>query len=712
MAPLDKNSRLGEIVDHPVGHDMCYRLFLQFGLNPVLLRNPLLRRVRFRTLAKLSRGQLEESFLDSFFHLLNSETDRPVKEKGEPSPAWWKEAAIYQIYPRSFRDSNGDGIGDIRGIIEKLDDLKELGVDALWLSPVYKSPNDDNGYDVSDYLDIHKDFGTMEDFDLLMAELKKRGMRLIMDMVLNHTSDEHAWFQEALNDPKSPRRSYYFLREAVPQTHSRAGGEEYPVDPTVSSLPGDKPLPSGENDHRAHEDFPDSADMNPPNNWTSFFSGSAWRYFPDQHLWGLHLFSRKQMDLNWESEALRGEVMEILRFWLEKGVSGFRLDVINYISKADGLPEGNDTIGAMLGFYGIEHYVFGPHLHDYLRELQERAFSPYSAFTVGECPGAGREMSKLLAGEERREMDLVFSFDHLENPGRARWDDYRYDLNYYKNYMIHEQEALGSNHWMSLFFENHDNPRMISKVNPDPGAREDLAKLLAVLLLSMRGTVFLYQGQELGLVNEAFRSIDDIRDVESLNYYREKAAEGKAEEAWNAILAGSRDHARTPYPWDEQPHAGFSAATPWIESSPVNQSLHMLAQKKDENSVWHFYRKLLEVRRENPGLVYGDVQFAHKKKRDYWACYRIYKGKQYFIEANLSEHPIKRPIRRPRGKRLIGTHDRQPHGTFSLGTNDLQPHGERLIGKHDRLHRRKFRPGKRDQRHRWLLPYEASIIEI
>ena len=629
MTQLNKNSRLGDIIDHPVGHDMCYRLLLMLGLNPLLLKNKLLRRIRFRTLAKFSGGQLDDAFMESFFRLLNIEKDRPVNKTGEPTPAWWKEATIYQIYPRSFCDSNADGIGDLRGIIHQLDDLKALGVDALWLSPIYRSPDDDNGYDISDYYDIHEDFGTMADFDELIAELEKRDMRLIMDMVLNHTSDEHVWFQEALRDPQSPKRDYYFLRDADPAKGMNV----------------------------KNSSAKDLDELSPPNNWTSFFRGSAWRYFPEEELWGLHLFSAKQMDLNWESETLRDDIMEIIRFWLKKGVSGFRLDVINYISKAEGLPEGNETIGAMLSFYGIEHYVFGAKLHEYLREMQTRAFTPYQAFTVGECPGVGREMSKLLAGEERGEMDLVFSFDHLENPGYTRWDDYRYDLDYYKHYMINEQEALGSNHWMSLFFENHDNPRMISKVNPDPSVREQLGKLLALLLFSMRGTVFLYQGQELGLVNEDFRSMDDIRDVESINYYREKAAEGKKEQGWRDVIAGSRDHARTPYPWDDRPNAGFSTVTPWIESSAYNRSNHLKSQQANENSIWHFYRKLIEIRRSHKGLVYGDVEFVKKKKRNYWACYRTYKGKRYFVEANLSDKPIKRPTGTPERRLIISTHN-------------------------------------------------------
>jgi oligo-1,6-glucosidase len=314
-----------------------------------------------------------------------------------------------QIYPRSFQDSDGDGIGDLKGIIMRLDYLKTLGVDAIWLSPVYDSPNDDNGYDIRDYYQIMKEFGSMDDFDLLLKEVHNRGMRLIMDLVVNHTSDEHPWFQEAIKAPDSKYHEYYHFHK--------------------------------------------SEDGNPPNNWTSFFGGSAWNYYEDNNEWALHLFSKKQMDLNWENEKVRKEIIGMIRWWLTKGVDGFRMDVINYISKSEGLPGGNESIGKLMGYYGIEHYFYGPKLHQYLKELKQEAFEPYHAFTVGETPGVGMEMSKLLTADYRKELDMVFSFDHLETPGHTRFDDYRYDLNYLKKYMSDWMENYGDHCWMSLFMK-------------------------------------------------------------------------------------------------------------------------------------------------------------------------------------------------------------------------------------------------------------------
>ena len=295
-----------------------------------------------------------------------------------------KEAVFYQIYPRSFKDSNGDGIGDLQGIISKLDYIKKLGIDAIWLSPIYDSPNDDNGYDIRDYKKIMDEFGTMEDFDQLLDEVHNRGMGLIMDLVVNHTSDEHQWYQRAISEPDSKYGDYYIFKDQ-------------------------------------------------PNNWTSIFGGSAWNYVEERNQYALHLFSKKQMDLNWENENLRAEIHDMIRWWLEKGVDGFRLDVINYISKSHGIPDGSESIGKVMGLYGMEHYFYGPNLHRYLRELKEKVFMPYNAFTVGETPGIGMEMSKLLTAEDRNELDMVFSFDHLETPGHYKFDDYRYDLNYLKN---------------------------------------------------------------------------------------------------------------------------------------------------------------------------------------------------------------------------------------------------------------------------------------
>ncbi len=469
---------------------------LQIGRSDSLINNPIIGNIKIKHLQKLSRGMIDNSFIDTLINLLNSEPDVPLKDNCKITQEWWKEAVFYQIYPRSFKDSNSDGVGDLRGIIDKIDYLEDLGINAIWLSPIYDSPNDDNGYDIRDYRKIMAEFGSMEDFDQLLEKLHSRGMKLIMDLVVNHTSDEHEWFKKSLSNPESKYGDYYIFRDQ-------------------------------------------------PNNWTSFFSGSAWNYYEERKQFGLHLFSKKQMDLNFDNPVLRQEINDMVCWWLDKGVDGFRMDVINYISKKDGLPEGNESIGKLMGYNGIEHYFYGPHLHEYLNELKENAFSLYNAISVGETPGVGMEMSKLLTADYRRELDMVFSFDHLETPGHVRFDDYRYDLNYFKEYMIDWMENYGNHCQPTLFYVNHDNPRMISKIDTDPKFRTVLSKLLALMQLTLRGTPFIYQGQEIGMINKKFICIDDLRDIESLNLYEELLGKMNKEEALNKILAGTRDHART-----------------------------------------------------------------------------------------------------------------------------------------------------------------------
>lgn len=428
---LTRDSRIGEIYATPIGHDIIHTLLLQTGLPEKAVANPVVRRLSLRALQKLAPGRLDDSLVDSLLGLLNHETQTPPAPTGGITRKWWKEAVAYQIYPRSFADSNGDGVGDLRGIREKLPYLKELGVNLLWLSPVYDSPNDDNGYDIRDYRKIMAEFGTMEDFDALLAEAHANGMKLIMDLVVNHTSDEHPWFQSSLHDPDGPCRDYYIW-------HKGRDGKE-------------------------------------PNNWVSFFSGPAWNYYPERDEWALHLFSKKQMDLNWDNPALRREVYDMIDWWLAKGVDGFRMDVINLISK-DGLADGSEALAGAIGLRGIEHYFYGPRLHEYLAEMRRESFGRYDAVTVGETAGLGMQMSKMLTAESRAELDMVFNFDALENPGKTRFDDYRYDLRYLKKYLLDWQQNYGDNCWMSLFFENHDNPRMVSKVNPDPGCARAAGK--------------------------------------------------------------------------------------------------------------------------------------------------------------------------------------------------------------------------------------------
>lgn len=593
---LDYQSKIKEIYANPIGHDVIYKLLLQLGKKEALITNPVVANLKLKTVAKLTKKLLGEDFFLTFLDLLNSEVDKPVMKHGEIKKAWWKEAVFYQIYPRSFQDSNGDGIGDLKGILARLDYLKELGVDVIWLSPIYDSPNDDNGYDIRNYYDVLKEFGTLEEFDQLLQEVHLRGMRLIMDLVVNHTSDEHPWFQEAIKDKDSKYHDYYLFRK------SEKGKE--------------------------------------PNNWNSFFSGPAWNYYEEQDEWGLHLFSKKQMDLNWENEALRSEIAAMIRWWLAKGVDGFRMDVINYISKKEGLPEGNESIGKLMGYYGIEHYYYGPKLHDYLRELKKEAFEPYNAFTVGETPGVGMQMSKLLTGEESRELDMVFSFDHLETPGHVRFEDYRYDLNYLKEYMTNWMENYGDNCWMSIFYENHDNPRMISKIDPEPTVREPLAKLLAMLQLTLKGTPFLFQGQEIGSINHAFHDIEQLRDVESINYYAELLTKLGAKEAWDKVMSGSRDHARTPMQWDNSRNAGFTDGEPWIGLDEDYKEWNVERQRKDSNSVLHFYQELICLRKKYKALIYGDYKVVHREKRDIFTYYRRLGTEEFYIEANLSRQPI------------------------------------------------------------------------
>lgn len=595
---LDLNSKIKELYKSPIGHDVLYKLLLQLNKKETLLRNPIVGNLRLKTVARLTRNTLGPDFFDSFLTLVNSEQDIPNTEEAGSTRAWWKQSVFYQIYPRSFQDSNGDGIGDINGIISRLDYLNELGIDALWLSPVYDSPNDDNGYDIRDYYNIMKEFGTMEDFDRLLKEVHQRGMKLIMDLVVNHTSDEHPWFQAAVKDKDPKYQDFYIFKE--------------------------------------------TKDQRPPNNWTSFFSGSAWNYYEEAKVWGLHLFSKKQMDLNWDNEQVREEIQKMVRWWLSKGVDGFRLDVINYISKMPGLPEGNEAIGKLMGYYGIEHYYYGPKLHRYLKELRQEAFEPFAAFSVGETPGVGMQMGKLLTLEERKELDMIFSFDHLETPGHVRFEDYRYDLNYLKRYLMEWMEQYADSCWMSLFYENHDNPRMISKINPEPSCRSVLAKLLAMIQFTMKGTPFLFQGQEIAAINQSFQSAQELRDVESINLYRELLPHIGEKEAFSKVLSGSRDHARTPMQWSDEKNAGFTEGTPWIELDEDYLEWNVKRQMEEPDSVLVFYKKLIALRKAHQTLVYGDILFVDKKRKDCFTYYRQSGKEKYYVECNLSCKQMKR----------------------------------------------------------------------
>ncbi len=610
---ITRDSRIRDVYAHPLGRDIVDKLLLQLGRSERWVTNPLIGSLRLRWLTRLTGGRVDAAFIDTLVHLLAQHPDVPVDDLLPSAPitrAWWKEAVFYQIYPRSFSDSDGDGIGDLQGIIDRLDHLEDLGVGAVWLCPVYDSPGDDNGYDIRDYRAILNDFGTMADFDRLLAELHGRGIRLVMDLVVNHTSDEHPWFQQALADPSSPYRSYYFLR------------------------PGQGP-----------------DGQEPPNNWTSFFSGSAWRHYPDQDLWALHLFSAKQMDLDWDHPPMRAEIVDMVRWWLDKGVDGFRLDVINYISKAPGLPDGNPMIGELMRYTGVEHYFAGPRLHEHLRQLRAEAFAPYDAVAIGETPGVGVELGKLLTGEDRGELDMIFSFDHLEAPGRVRFDDYRYDLRHLRRILEKHQTAHGNRYWTALFFDNHDNPRMVSKVDPRPEHRVAVAKLLATIQLTLRGTPFLFQGQEIGMVNQAFASVDELRDLESLNRYAELRRDGRTEQdALAEVLAGSRDHARTPMQWTSGPAGGFTDGTPWIDGDGDHLHCNVEDARRDGHSVLSWHRDLIALRKEHPALVYGSVEFGGPRRGWVWSYVRRLDNTQdgeraedVFVVLNLGDQPQRFP---------------------------------------------------------------------
>ncbi|MBP8639858.1 MAG: alpha-glucosidase [Oscillospiraceae bacterium] len=608
---LTINSRIKDVYVHPVGRDVLRKVLLQMGKSDKILTNPIVGSIKLKVLPRLTKGKVNEAFVMTLLELLNSEADVPLSDNVSETPAWWKEAVFYQIYPRSFKDSNGDGIGDLKGITEKLDYLYELGVNAIWLSPVYDSPNDDNGYDIRDYRKIMAEFGTMEDFDELLRGIHARGMRLIMDLVVNHTSDEHEWYKKAVTDPSSKYGDYYIFRDKT-------------------------------------------------NNWSSFFSGSAWNYVEQRKQFALHLFSKKQMDLNWDNPDVRADVGEMVRWWLEKGVDGFRMDVVNYISKREGLPDGDELIGSLIGYTGIEHYYYGPRLHEYLHELKEKSFALFNAFSVGETPGIGMEMSKLLTADYRGELDMVFSFDQLETPGHVRFDDYEYDLNYFKAYMTDWMENYGTHCRMALFYENHDNPRMVSKVNPNPLYRNVLAKLLATMQLTLKGTPFIFQGQELGMVNRDFSSIDELRDVESINLYAELIHTMSEEEAFAKILAGSRDHARVPMQWTNGVNAGFSLGTPWIDGGADHNVCNVEAQLEDKDSVLSFYRTLIELRREHDALVYGNIKIVNKKEKNLFSYWRSGESETFFIECNLGSRMRERKNRLPNAVYLLSNYGDAP----------------------------------------------------
>jgi oligo-1,6-glucosidase len=506
---------------------------------------------------------------------------------------WWKESVVYQIYPRSFKDSKGDGIGDLQGIISKLDYLKELGVGVIWLSPVYESPNDDNGYDISDYKAIMDEFGTMEDWEELLEGLHSRGMKLMMDLVVNHSSDEHAWFIESRKSKDNPYRDYYMWR------------------------PG--------------------KDGNEPNNWTSFFSGSAWQHDEATDEYFLHLFSKKQPDLNWENPVLRNEIYDMMKWWLDKGVDGFRMDVINLISKEDGLPS---TPGGKKYDWGGDYFMNGPRVHEYLQEMNREVLSKYNMMTVGECPGASPEDAARYANEEGTELNMIFTFEHMDldsGPG-GKWDVKDWTLADLKDVMTKWQKDLEGKGWNSLYLNNHDQPRMVSRFGNDQEYRVESAKMLATFLHMMQGTPYIYQGEELGMTNVKFDSLEEYNDIEIHNMYREKVTEGGEDhdKIMEAIYRKGRDNARTPMQWDDSEHAGFTTGTPWLKVNPNYKEINAENALKDASSIFYYYKELNRLRKEHDIIVYGTYDLILEDDPQIYAYTRSLGEEKLVIMCNFT----------------------------------------------------------------------------
>jgi len=513
--------------------------------------------------------------------------------------AWWKECIVYQIYPRSFYDSNGDGIGDLRGITQKLDYLKELGINVIWLCPVYKSPNADNGYDVSDYQDIMDEFGTLADWDELLAEMHKRGIKLVMDLVVNHTSDEHSWFKESRKSKDNSYRDFYIWRPA------KNGSE--------------------------------------PNNWRSFFGGSAWQY--DEHTgeYYLCLFTKKQPDLNWKNPQVREEVYKMMNWWLQKGIDGFRMDVINMLSKAPGLPDApvmnNDRYQ-----FGGRYFVNGPRLMEFLTEMKQKVLSHYDILTVGETPFVTTQDAIELVNEETGALKMLFQFEHIDLDAETGADSAgtikQLNLLDLKEVMTRWQKDLENRAWNSIFLGNHDQPRSVSRFGDDGQYRVESAKMLATFIHMLQGTPYVYQGDEIGMTNVAFGSIEDYRDVATLNLYKEAVEEKGADpkETLKIVHAKSRDNARTPMQWDASERAGFTTGTPWIKVNPNYKEINVAAALADSNSIFHYYKKLIQLRKENPVIVYGTYDLILDSHEEIYAFTRTLKEERLIVILNFSKN--------------------------------------------------------------------------
>jgi len=504
---------------------------------------------------------------------------------------WWKEVVAYQIYPRSFMDSNGDGIGDLQGVISKLDYLKEMGIDVIWICPMYKSPNDDNGYDISDYQDIMDEFGTMVDFELLLQEVHKRGMRLIVDLVINHTSDEHPWFMESRSSKDHPKRDWYI--------------------------------------------WCDGKDGAEPNNWESIFTGSAWEYDKKTDQYYMHIFSRKQPDLNWKNPNMRQAVYDMINWWLDKGIDGFRIDAISHIKKEDGLEDmPNPKELKYVPSFPKQRNVEG--IHEYLEELSENTFDKYDIMTVGEAAGVELEEAPLWVGEEHGKFSMIFQFEHS-----ALWNtDVKQtpSLKNLKKALTKWQNGLENKGWNALFIENHDMPRVVSTLGNDKKYWRESATSLALMYFMMQGTPFIYQGQEIGMTNVKFEKIEHYNCVETRNMYVNKMAQGKShDEMMEVIWARSRDNSRTPVQWEQTKNAGFTTGTPWLGINDNYTKINVENQLEDEDSILNFYKKMIRHRKNSETLIYGKYKLILGNDNQIYAYTRSLDNDTYLIICNLTE---------------------------------------------------------------------------
>lgn len=503
---------------------------------------------------------------------------------------WWKKSVVYQVYPRSFNDTNNDGYGDINGVTEKLDYLKELGIDVIWLSPVYESPQDDNGYDISDYRKIWDKFGTNEDMYRLIEQAHNRGIKIVMDLVANHTSDEHKWFVESKKSKDNPYRDYYFWKDEK-------------------------------------------------NNWGSYFSGSAWEYDDSTKQYYLHYFSKKQPDLNWENPLVRNEIWDLMKFWMDKGVDGWRLDVISSISKHTDFPDYDDELGS----YHVGHYhTNGPRLHEYIKEMNKEVLSKYDCMTVGEAPGSTPENALLFCGNDRDELNMIFTFDHMdldkvEGSKLGKWEIKDLNLVDLKECFDLWQRGLYKKGWNSLYFENHDQARIISRWGDDKKYRVECAKMFGTILHMMQGTPYIYQGEEIGMVNSKY-DIEDYDDIEMKNAYKDLVLDRKLVSKENFMKAAysiARDHARTPMQWDGSEYSGFSNVEPWLKVNPRYKEINVEQALEDKDSVFYHYKKLIDMRKSDDVITEADFNLIDKENEKIFAYERRHEDKSLLVIANF-----------------------------------------------------------------------------